>query len=342
MTEKLGKTTVLALLAAFISIRAGAQTTDSLVSAESVKLLDSSEFRYADTHLFTITGDLPQDETRIKPLTASIAAASLGVGFYLQHEGQLSSIWNECKTDFFIREDGAYALEADKAGHFFGTYFTAYLMREIAVVSGLDWDWSNVAGGLLGLAYTTYVEVNDGLCSNWGFSPSDFYADVAGSAFFIGQHYIPFLQNITPKFMYIPADWHGELLRQPEEGFPADYSSHTLWASVNVYNLLPDNLKRYWLPWLEISFGYAARNLCHPGYQNENGCDASRSEPVCDQAWGNRVFVVALDYNLVKLLPEGGSFWNWFRQSLNYVKMPSPAVEFGPTTKLYLAYPFHI
>ncbi|MDR3628245.1 MAG: hypothetical protein P4L45_15485, partial [Ignavibacteriaceae bacterium] len=56
-----------------------------------------------------------------------------------------------------------------------------------------------------------------------------------------------------------------------------------------------------------------------------------------------RRYVIGLDYNLVRLLPDGGWFWNWFRQTLDYIKFPAPALEFSPGgTKFKLLYPFKI
>lgn len=255
-----------------------------------------------------------------------------------QHIVQSNTIWNE-RSEFKFREDGEYALWADKAGHFFGTYLSSYFFTEGFLQAGLSYDASNIWGTILGLSYTTYVEIMDGYGEKWGFSPSDFYMDIAGAAFYLGQHYVPFLQNFTPKFTYVPANWHGNKKRVPSDMFIDDYSSHTLWLSVNVHNLLPRDMQDYWPSWLELSFGYAVRNLCAPGYD----CDPSVSYPVSDVAWGNQRYIIALDYNLVELLPDGSNFWNWFRQSINLFKLPSPAVEFGRGgTRFYLLYPFKL
>jgi hypothetical protein len=305
-------------------------SADIYISAES--------FYYANNQRYTITGELPLKESDIRPWNFGIF---LGVttGFMVgQHIVQVNTIWDE-KAEFKFLEDGEYALWADKAGHFFGTFLTSYVFKEGFLQAGLSYETSMILGSLMGLSYTTYVEIMDGYGAKWGFSPSDMYLNIAGAAFHIGQYYVPFLQNFTPKFMYFPAPWHGDRHRVPSDMFIDDYSSHTLWLSVNVHNLLPDNLQNYWPPWLELSFGYAVRNLCSPGFN----CDPNISDPVSDIAWGNQKYIIALDYNLVQLLPDGPNFWNWFRQSLNYFKLPSPAVEFGSgEARFYLIYPFKL
>ncbi len=306
------------------------------------KYLSKEDFRYADTYRVLLNGKTPKISTEIETVPFAISLVCWGGLFAIQHQLQLNTIWKE-QTDFKIYEDGIYALYSDKAGHIFGTYLTAYLVQESLLISGFSWELSAIISTAAGLAYTTYVEILDGFGKNWGFSPSDFYADVVGAGLFIGQYYVPFLQNFTPKFMYFPARWFNANHRIPHDAFIDDYSSHTLWLTVNLYNLLPESAKKYWLSWLDISFGYAARDLCAAGYD----CPEKNAKAFYDKygnvmVYGNPKYIIALDFNLIKLLPDDGSFWNWLKQSLNYFKLPSPAVEFGNTTKFYLLYPFPI
>ncbi len=300
--------------------------------------IEQSEFYYANQPRSTFLGGLPYKENNPQ-LLPSIALGTIVVGFYAtQHIIQMKTIWQE-QGKFKIIEDGRYALYADKAGHLFGTYLTSYFWSEALMSIGYKWETSSIIGAVMGLTYTTYVEIMDGYGKNWGFCPTDFYADIAGAALFIGQYYCPVLQNFTPKFQYVPAPWHGENHRQPSDMFIDDYSSHTLWITVNVYNLLPDELKKYWVPWLGISFGYAARNLCAP--MTAGVVCSNKSEHIYPDVYGNPKFIIALDYDLAKMIPGEPGFWNWLKQTLNYYKFPSPAIEFGKTTKVYLVYPFH-
>jgi hypothetical protein len=311
---------------------------DSLIVEKEI-YLPQEDFYYANNPRTLLNGNMPNLQTKIKPIpTAIIGASYIGI-FFLQHYGQMNTIWKE-QGDFNIREDGRYALYADKAGHFFGAYLTSYVFSETLMLAGFDWEDASITGSIMGLAYESYVEILDGFGVNWGFSPTDFYADVAGAGYFLAQYYVPYLQNITPKFIYVPAPWHGDLHRVPSEMFIDDYSSHTIFLSLNIHNMLPDGMKDYWPSWLELCFGYAARNLCAP---YTGVCDPTKSEQVYDDVWGNPKFVIALDYNLYQLLPDDGYFWNWLKQSLNYFKLPSPAIEFGRnSTKFYLLYPFSI
>lgn len=298
-----------------------------------------SEFMYANNRRFTIDGSLPFEDTHIKPLTAGIIGGIYTGIFIVQHEMQQNTIWKKTGP-FNVAEDAQYTMYLDKAGHFFGTYLPSYIFSEALMASGLSYDAATVWGAGLGLAYTGYVEILDGYSVGFGFSPSDFYADVAGAGFFVAQHYIPYLQNFSPKFMYVKPSWHGEINRVEAESFIDDYSSQAFFMSINVYNMLPEKWKKYWVPWLELSVGYAVYSLCTPNATCSN-CDPRVSEPVGRDAWGNKKIIISLDYNLSKILPDGPPWWNWLRQSLNMFKLPSPSLEIGThKTQFRLLYPF--
>ena len=311
-----------------------AQDKDSLsVSQNSYShFLSPDKFTYAGERRYTLDGLLPNTQTEIRPTSAAVLGGIyLGTLTWL-HFHQANAWWSKDRGKFHFEEDWVYALQVDKAGHFYGGYLISYLMSEGLLASGFSWDDASIWGTALGIAYQTYVETEDGFATSWGFSPSDWYADAAGSLFFLAQHYVPALQNITPKWQYIPSEWSGEpVLSTRPRTFIDDYNSSTFWWSVNVYNILPGEMKKYWVPWLDLSFGYGA-----------DAIDAASTGGSPDQL-ATRRYMIGLDYNLVKILPEGGWFWNWFRQSLNYIKLPSPAVEFkNNVTRFYLMYPFRI
>ncbi len=322
------------LLLMLMGSAVNAQNKDSLSVEQnsSSHFLSPDKFTYAGERRYTLDGLLPNTHTEIRPTSAAVLGGIyLGTLTWL-HFHQANAWWSKDRGKFHFEEDWVYALQVDKAGHFYGGYLISYLMSEGLLASGFSWDDASIWGTALGIAYQTYVETEDGFATSWGFSPSDWYADAAGSLFFLAQHYVPALQNITPKWQYIPSEWTGKpVLSSRPRTFIDDYNSSTFWWSVNVYNILPDNMKKYWVPWLDLSLGYGA-----------DAIDAAGSGGPPDQL-ATRRYMVGLDYNLVKILPSGGWFWNWFRQSLNYIKLPSPAIEFkNNVTRFYLMYPFRI
>lgn len=316
---------------------------NSLFALESLEnKIDTAFLTYkiADKTFYHISDFKIQKGTKIKPIPIiTFSAAYTGV-FILQHIGQTQTIWKN-KSSFHFAEDGEYALYVDKIGHFYGTFLSSYVLSQSLIECGFDYNWSNIIGTALGFGYTAYVEILDGFAKDWGFSPSDFYADISGTIFYLGYSFLPFFQNFTPKFMYFPPRWFNSFSRKPSTMFIDDYSAHTFWISINLQNLLPKSIGKYLPNWLEISIGYAVRNLCNP-LDSSLKCNPEVSEPVRPYVWGNRKLIIALDYDLVKLLPDGGNFWNWLKQSLNYFKLPSPAIEIGKPVRFYLIYPFPI
>ncbi|HRT67211.1 MAG TPA: DUF2279 domain-containing protein, partial [Bacteroidota bacterium] len=278
--------------------------------------ISKEEFIYADAPRYTITGELPLKYTHIKPLnTAIVGATTLGI-FIVQHELQQNSIWKRVGK-FHFAEDIQYALWVDKFGHFYGSYLIGGIFNEALLDCGFSYDISNILGGVLGLSYQTYVEILDGMSVDWGFSPTDFYSDVVGSAFFVAQKYVPFLQNFTPKYSYVNPKWIGEKDRIPHESFIDNYSAQNFWISINIRNIFGGAVRDFLPSWLQISVGYAAYSMCNPGNGN---CNPNISTPINNDVWGNRNIIIALDYDLVKMLPDGPPIWNWFKQTLNYFK----------------------
>lgn len=328
-------------------------------SLESNKISDSSgskildtilyvpynEFFIADQPRYTFTGEPALKNTKLRLLNTVAIFGTYSVIFYVQHEMQQNTIWKNV-GDFHIQEDIQYSLFLDKFGHFYGGYSTSYLLGEMLQLAGFSWDAATIWGSALGLSYMTYIEVLDGYSKDFGFSPSDFYADIAGSAFYIAQHYVPILQNFSPKFEYVNPKWLGELDRKPHDSFIDNYSAQAFWMSVNIRNLFGGVVKEYCPEWINLSIGYAVYSLSGT-YQKEDGTwdyyyPENLSHRVNSVTAGNRKLIIALDYDLSKLLPDGPPFWNWMKQSLNLFKLPAPAVEFGfeGKTKVYLLYPF--
>jgi len=330
------------IILAFLSTILIAQGQDSLISSSN--RINPEEFLIAGSQKYTLNGNLPFKETEIQPLETAIFGTAFTAYLTTQHIWQMRTIWKE-QTDFKIIEDGWYSMGADKIGHLYGSYLTAQYIQEGLYTSGFGYHTAAVTSACIGFAYSSYIEVMDGFGKNWGFSPSDFYFDAAGALFFLSQHYLPYLQNITPKFSYIPCEWYGEYSRKEAAMFNDDYSSQTFWFSFNVYNMLPENLKKYWIEGIDISIGYAVHGL-HENQNAENDYAIGKSWLLDEKTftWGSRKVILALDYNLVTLIPESRyNFVNWLKQNLNYFKFPSPAIEYGidsKETRFYLVYPF--
>lgn len=252
---------------------------------------------------------------------------AIGAAQYYQYQ----AFWSN-RLSFRIIDDIDYELDADKGGHMFAGYFMSKFSTDILLTVGFGEDIATIGGGLMGLGYQFFVEVQDGYGFGWGFSPSDMIANTLGAGLHIAQRYVPGLQYVKMKAEYYPAPWFGEKTRKGSSTPIDDYSAWTWWLSLDVHGILPDVAKPYWPSWLNLAFGYAARNLEWTGEES-------------------RRFIISLDYDLEKLLPDGAPFWNWLKQYLNVVKLPAPAIEFGfyddkqgntrpMPVRAYLVFPF--
>lgn len=282
-----------------------------------------SDFYYAGTKRYTISGNPPNSVTHINPLHASIVGGiTVLTGIYL-HINQSAAWWDGKGRSFYFYDDWDDILFADKFGHFFGAYAISYVGREAFVYAGFSWDQSILFGTILGIISQTYVEFKDGYAEKTGFSVSDFGADIAGAAYFCLRHFIPFLQNFSPKWQYAPARIIGVPPHTTTQTFLDNYNCTTAWWLVDVHNLIRGRQDSFWPKWLNIGFGYGVS-----GYYTTD--IYSR-------------FVIGIDYNLVELLPDGVPFWNWLKQSFNLIKLPAPAFEFSRYgVKFKLLYPFTI
>jgi hypothetical protein len=327
------------------SSKSGSQT---LLETEDTAAYDihirKKDFLYADNQRYTFTGELPLKKTDIRPLPFSLFLGTGAAFIAAQHIYQVATIWDST-THFKFTEDGKYALYVDKLGHIYGSYIMATYIQDGLHLSGLGQESAAIWAAVFGLGYSTYVEIMDGFGVGWGFSPTDYICDVLGSCYFLAQYYVPILQNFTPKFSYIPSEWYGEHSRSGAQIFIDDYSGQNFSLSINVHNLLPDKAKPYWPDWLQLNIGYAARNLSSSGDPNSIYKHEFYEWGGKQYVWGERKLILSLDYNLVKILPDGSPFWNWLRQSLNNFKLPSPALEYGlddNKVKFMILYPFQI
>lgn len=282
---------------------------------------------------YTLDGSPMRKTTQIDIGKALLygGAYSLAVGAAQYYQYQ--AFWAD-RLSFRIIEDGDLELGADKCGHVFAGYFMSKFSTDILLTVGFSEDMATIGGGLMGLGYQFFVEVQDGYGKNWGFSPSDMIANTIGAGLHIGQRYVPGLQYVKMKAEFYPAPWFGEKTRKGSSTPIDDYSAWTWWLSLDVHGILPDAAKPYWPSWLNLAFGYASRNLEWDGEQS-------------------RRYIISLDYDLEKLLPDGVPFWNWLRQYLNILKLPAPALEFGVfddgkgnirpmPVRAYLVFPFKI
>ena len=307
-------------------------------SVSSSALPDSSlyvpwdSFKYADNKRYTFLGGRPLIKSDVNTLPLVGMGAAYAALFTALHINQNNAWWKDDAGGWHVIEDLEYARFLDKFGHFYTAYIMSVLPGDMLMESGMAQTPARWIGAGLGLLYNTYVEVEDGYASNWGFSPSDEIANFCGSTFYLLQYYFPVLEDFTPRWSYVPSHWVNDAsITDRPSTFIDDYNSTTFWLAVNVNNLLPKNIAEYWPDWMMLSAGYGIRNYA---VTNSDGTQA----PV------TRRFMVGIDYDWIKILPEAKfGFLNYVRQWLNYLRLPGPTLEFGDDGVSFgLFYPFAI
>jgi hypothetical protein len=282
-----------------------------------------SEYRWADHQMATLTGDPPRRITQIQPIPAYTYLGTYFGILAALHYYQEITFWRSGQS-FRVRDNFDESLSANYGGHFDGGYFVSYVSEQALIASGFSYKLAPIYGAIGGLLYQTYVEVLDGYGSDFSLSPFEVYSQTLGCVYFAASQYSRVLQDLSPKFTYWPSTWFGGEPKAGSETPIDDYSAWNFWFSANIKDL---TRWEFWPNWLNIAAGYGARNLGDPGE--------------------TRVVTLALDYDLVKLLPDGSPQWNWWRQSLDFFKFPAPGLEWRVTRGgksqgvfFYLAYPF--
>lgn len=288
--------------------------------------LTQEEYMDGGTPRHTMTGDLPYRETHVSVPTISIFGGGLlalatGITWYQQK-------WypDSTKGPFNFQADVGYSKELDKFGHAFGGYEASYCSHEALIASGFSEEDATTWGAACGLFFQTFVEVQDGFHTNYGFDWTDEVANMVGIASFYLQRKIPFLQNFDYKWSVGPSgrDSARNAAQIRSRLIVDDYDGQNLWVSARVHNLLPEGLRPYWPKWLQLAVGYGAKDVELRGYTPY------------------RTLYISLDYNLVELLPDMGPFLNWLVQGLNNFRFPAPALQIIPDVRFKLLYPFDL
>lgn len=292
-----------------------------------------SEFKYADNQRYTFLGGTPRINTDIQLWPTVGMAGAFSALVVTLHVNQANAWWKDQSGGWRIVEDISYARGLDKFGHVYSGYLLSSLFGDMLMECGLSLEPSVLTGAGMGIAYMTYVEVNDGFAKDWGFSPTDAISNVVGVGYYLAQHYWPFLENFTPRWSYIPPEWTGDrkINKRPISTFIDDYNGTTFWLAVNVNRLLPQAIEPYWPDWMMISVGYGIRNYA---VIDALGRDVDVS----------RKFLIGIDYDWIKIIPPSDfGFFNYVRQFMNYVRFPGPTLEIGDDGVSFgLLYPFAI
>lgn len=190
-----------------------------------------------------------------------------------------------------------YSLGMDKIGHAYTSYFYFHTFHNIMLWGGFDPSTAFWWGAGITELLAFSLEVGDGF-STFGFSYEDLVSNTLGLTYAALQTRIPWLQNFSLKWSYIPVGQRDGL------NFTQHYDSHTYWLSFNIHELLPDTWNEYWPKWLQLAAGYSV-----------------------DERQTRREGVIGLDLNL-EILPAPSADVLLVEKTLNMFHVPAPALKF--------------
>jgi hypothetical protein len=227
-------------------------------------------------------------------------ATVVGVHLYQQH-----AWWQGPRAPFRFENDWDYALNIDKLGHAYGAYLLSHLFGYGLRWSGIPQEHALLYGSLLGLGYQLYVEVEDGFHQEYGFSPGDAIADVAGASVPLLQETFPVLKSFALKWSYYPSREYLDALKQQQARvFIDDYEGQMYWYSWTPRAMFEGRSFSWFPGWLGVSVGFGARQLADPAQRH-------------------RIVAVTFDVNLARI-HTGSAFFDAVLMALNHIHAPSP------------------
>jgi uncharacterized protein YfiM (DUF2279 family) len=238
----------------------------------------------------------------------------------------LKKQWYKKKVPFHSFNDNAEWLQMDKVGHAATAYCMSRGGYELMRWSGVNERASILTGGLLALLFQTTLEVYDGHSEGWGFSKGDMFANVAGTALFMGQQYGAGQQVVTMKYGFrktIFPPYRPNLLgKTTGQQMLKDYNGQQYWLSVNLASVLP--IGPSFPRWLNLDVGYSGSGMIG-GHENPRVVDAAGNEVKFTRY---RQFFISPDADLSRIGTFSPSLQR-FIGTVQFFKIPAPSLEYN-------------
>ena len=237
------------------------------------------------------------------------------------------------QTGFHAFNDFPEWKQVDKVGHFYSAYIESRGSMELWRWTGMDRKKRIWIGGMSGAVYQTVIEVLDGFSAGWGWSWTDFGANILGSSTLVAQELAWNDQRIKIKFSFHTKTYSDPSLYQRSdalfgksmaERLIKDYNGQTYWASANLKSFFPTSK----LPaWLSIAVGYGAEGLFggteNIGKDGDGNIIFNRPDIKRYRQW-----YLAPDIDLTKIKTNKKAVRFLFTV-LSAFKFPTPSLEFS-------------
>ncbi len=233
------------------------------------------------------------------------------------------------RESFHFHNDMKDWKQMDKLGHITSTFHISKLSFRSFRWAGLQNNSAAYWGSISGIMFLTTIEILDGFSKEWGFSWPDMAANALGSASFVSQQIFWEEQKITWKYSYSQT---GIEKHRPDllgnslgENLVKDYNGHTFWLSFNFHSLL--KLSDGFPKWLNLAIGHGAYGMLG-SYENP---EFYNHTPL-PQLQRYRQWYIAPDIDFSRI-NTGSPFFDQLLGTLNFLKMPSPALEYNAKDK---------
>jgi hypothetical protein len=221
----------------------------------------------------------------------------------------------------------------DKIGHAYSAYAESKASMELWRWTGIDRKKRIWIGGMSGAFYQTVIETLDGFSTQWGWSWTDFGANVLGSGMLVAQELAWDEQRIQFKFSFHKKNYSDESLNDRSnkiygkrlgERFLKDYNSQTYWLSANIKSFFPKSK----LPaWLNVAVGTGAEGLFgandNIGKDINGNINFNRSDIKRYRQW---YLAPDIDFTKIKTKKKGIKV---ALNILNIMKFPLPSLEYA-------------
>jgi hypothetical protein len=291
------------LICLFLASFSFAQSTDS------PRYLSSADSVLTDT-----TKQIRPNYAMLRGIFAAQSVLYLGTIY-----GLSKSWYKQPLTHFTIEDDTREWLQMDKVGHVYTSYQIARHTAALYKKTGISKRQMLIYGAISGVIFQTPIEILDGFSPDYGFSPGDMVANLAGSALFLGQVALWDEVRIHPKFSFHStslARVRPELLgKSLSESWLKDYNGQTYWLSASPKSFFQGS---NWPAWLCFSVGYGIHDMvsAEPRKSVEMGYRPYRQ------------YYLSMDIDLTKIKTRS-KFVHTIGFLVNSLKIPAPALQFS-------------
>ncbi len=275
----------------------------------------------------------PPDPSSVNKRKLAIIGGVTAVGLLSTYIYIQEVWWKDQQTSFHIDHDKdyVYAKNMDKAAHFIGGVMTAQVMKASFYWAGMKPIPAYLYAGAMGTALQLIIEVKDGFSPTYGFSVGDVLAGSAGSFIPLLKYHFPKSHAVNIKLSYFRKHTYYYDVN-PKANVVDDYMNQTYWLALSLNDWLPKNsaFEKAWPDFLTITGGFSIDDTWNRYYTG-----VSLPE---DKGKGHYEYLISLDIDWRKILPQNRNLTKALSDALNYVKLPLPALRLGPSVQGYWVY----